>query len=908
MALARFVCRRALLIVIAALALTLISVIYSVARIEFVTDRNALVDPAAEYNQRFIRFKREFGDQELMLLMIGPAPGPVENPEYKPAIPGDLTRTQMKAAATEVLTELRKRPDLFPGIYDRVDPDSFGGTRMLYMPTADLREIRDQIVPAQPVLDQIGAEPSFPGLLRGMRRALDESPPDAANPDAAATGGRELARLLMSLRRSLAGNSGEPGMEGLFSYRASDPAMDPDGWFFLWEGRMLFVALMPAKDDGALDQVAEPLAFIREVIARVQPKYADLAIGLSGRPVIYSDEMAASGRDMTMATIFAVFAVGFMFVLAFRSFVRPMLSVACLLMALAWTFGLTTLVIGHLNIFAMVFAVVLVGLGIDFGIHLLAHYRGGLARGLTVREALVEVYAEIGMGTVLGALTTAAALSTAALTDFLGLAELGLICGMGILCCLVAMLVVFPALLVLLDARRVGEGSEPMRQASRDQALTAEPPARGKLGKLGALAVAMLILASGGIAGIEMARGYVPFEYDLLKLNDPDSAGVHWERLLIDNDQRASYAAIIRNDPHELREYEQRLQPLIAQGLVKSTESMFPPDEVARRELLREIGLALPVTINDPAEPSDASALRAAARRLQSGLRDLSLRGENLKQAFAPALEEVDALMRLCEQQGAQVNMRLGQTERVFFAAMSQRLRDLKRDSNPPEITPDTLPPILRNRFVGTAADGSARYAVYAYPARNVWEHALAEEFNAAITDIDPEATGVTIQIHESGNLIVAGFATSVLYAFIAIVLLLVLDLRRPLAVIVALLPLLGSLSVLLGVMTLTDLSFNFANFFGVPILIGTSIDAGVYLVHAQRHGDTVRTLRQTRRACLLCGMTTLLGFGALVMASHRGIVSLGFVLVVGCSAGILVSYSLVPYVLGWFNQRGKRL
>lgn len=908
MALARFVCRRAVWIVALAAVLSVVSVIYSAARIEFVTDRNALVDPEAEYNRRFLQFKQEFGDQELMLLMIGPAPGPVGNPGYAPPVPGDLTRQQMKAAAVDVLTQLRKRPDLFPGIYDRVDPDSFGGTRMLYMPTQDLRQIRDQVAPATPLLAQLGEEPSFPGLLKGMRRALDESPPDASNADAAAEGGREMARLIGNLRASLAAGSDHPGMEAMFSYRSSDPTLDPDGWFFLWQGRLLFAALMPAKDQGALDQVAEPLAFIREVIAEVQPKYPELAIGLSGRPVIYSDEMASSGRDMTWATVFAVVAVGLMFVLAFRSVARPLLAVLCLMLALAWTFGLTTLVIGHLNIFAMVFAVVLVGLGIDFGIHLLAHYLSGLARGLSVREALVEVYAEIGMGTVLGALTTALALSTAALTDFLGLAELGLICGMGILCCLAAMMLVFPALLVLLDARRVGDGNENLRALARDHALKAEPPAKGKTGLFSALAVMLLLLVSGIVAGIELARGYVPFEYDLLKLNDPDSEAVHWEKLLIDNDQRASYVACIRNDPAELRELEAQIQPLIEQGLVRSTESIFPPDEAARRDLLREIGLAMPLSIADPGEPSDATALRAAARRLQSGLRDLSLRGESLREAFAAALDELDALMRLCEQQGNHVNMRLGQTERPFFAELTRRLRELKRDSAPPAITPDTLPDVLRSRYVGTAADGTTRYALYVYPAKNVWQNELAAEFNAAITAIDPAATGVTIQIHESGKLIVAGFGTSVLYAFIAIVVLLVLDLRRPLAVLVALLPLLGSLVVLLGVMTLTSLSFNFANFFAVPILIGTTIDAGVYLVHAQRHGDTVRTLRQTRRACLLCGMTTLLGFGALVTASHKGIVSLGFVLVVGCVAGILVSYALVPYVLGWFNQRGKRL
>lgn len=235
-------------------------------------------------------------------------------------------------------------------------------------------------------------------------------------------------------------------------------------------------------------------------------------------------------------------------------------------------------------------------------------------------------------------------------------------------------------------------------------------------------------------------------------------------------------------------------------------------------------------------------------------------------------------------------------------------LRALKHDCIPPTVSADTLPPILRSRYVGTDAAGETVYALYLYPARNAWERENAAEFNDAVLAVDGQATGVTIQIHESGTRIVRGFLASVLYALGAIVLLLFVDLRRPLAVLVALLPLFAALAILLAVMTLTHLSFNFANFFGVPILIGTSVDAGVYLVHAQRHGDAKRTLIETRRACLLCSLTTLFGFGSLVTASHLGVVSLGMVLVVGCLAGALASYFVVPAILGWFNERGRRV
>jgi hypothetical protein len=907
MALARFVARRALWIVLLALALALGSVIYTVSSIEFITDRNALVNPEADYNRRFLRFVEAFGDQEWMLLVIGESPGPVENPGYYPPVPGDRTRDHMKDAAERIVTELRTRPDLFPRIVDRVPPEEAGPHRLLMLPHADLEAIAEQIEASQPVIEGVARDASYPGLIGGMRAAIEQGAGSADGADLKRAGD-QLEALLGDLHQTLSAPQSSPAPGQLFQFRSSDPSLDPDGYLFLWDGRLLYVAVLPQRNPGALNQVEQPLAFARETIAGVEQDYPNLAIGLTGRPVIYSDEMAASSRDMSLATVFAVLAVGFLFVMSFRSFSKPALAVLCLVLALCWTFGATTLFIGHLNIFAMVFAVVLVGLGIDFGIHLLSHYRNGINHGLGVSDALVETYAEIGMGTVLGAVTTAAALSTAAFTDFLGLSELGLICGMGIGFCLLAMLIVFPAMLVLHDQRRVGNGDPALRETMRESdAKAVERPAISRGARVAALGVVILVLAGVAVTSIELARGWVPFDYNLLELNDPGSEGVHWENLLIRHDARASYAVSVRGSLEELRDLREQYQPLIEQGIARSTESMLPENEPQRREVLARIHGAMPAEFANPAAPTDAAGLRSAMRGLQAAIQQLRTRGESFDNAFRDAATMAVSVIELTRQRGAHVDARLQEVEPRFFGNFVRQLRDLKRDSNPPPVAAEALPEILRHRYVGKGDKGPL-YALYVYPAKDTWVRENSAEFNDAILAIDPEATGVTIQIHESGTLIAAGFATSVLYALAAIAGLLLLDLRRPLALVIALFPLFASLSVLLGVMTLTDLSFNFANFFGVPILIGTTVDAGVYLVHAQRHGDPKRTLRQTRIACLLCGLTTMFGFGALATASHRGIVSLGVVLIVGSIASILASVVVVPAVLAWFNERGKRV
>ncbi|MCC6573768.1 MAG: MMPL family transporter [Planctomycetes bacterium] len=915
-AFAGFVCKRALWIVIAALILAAGSVVLALTRLTFITDRNELVSPEAEFNKRFLRFRDAFGDQELMLLFIAPAPGPVDNPGYSPDAPSAATREEMKAAAHAIAEKLRARPELFPAVIERADPEKFGGTRMLYLPQQDLERVAAQIQSSGPLLAAVAKDPGVPGFLTGLRDNIEQGNV-ATTPDPATLneGGRGLAQLLAAMRAGIESAQGEAALSGgMFSLESSNPELDRDGYFFSWEGRLLFVPLLPAKNQTALDQVQQPIAFARAVVAEVRKDHPALAIGISGRPAIYSDEMASTNRDMTNATIFSLIGVGLLFIVMFRSVVRPLLAVLTLVMAIIWTVGATTLLIGHLNIFAMVFGVVLVGLGIDFGIHVLNHYRYGLARGLSVREALADTYGEIGMGTFTGAATTAAALATAVFTDFRGLSELGIICGVGIMLCLIGMLVVFPAMLVLFDRKRLDHGDDELRETmrARDIREAENPeamPAGTGIARYAARAVAIMVAAGAAIAIFAATRGWVPFDYNLLEINDPSSAAVQWERLLIQHDQRASYAVSIQKDVGELRRVQARMLELKEKGVVRDVESMFPVEEEDKRRTLAAMWRVLPENFAQaPATPGDAASVRKAARRLQAALRELVARGEAFAAAFNPAADEAGKLVELCDKDAVKVDSRLKEFEPRFFGALRKAIIDLRRDALPPPITADSMPEILRGRYVGTDKDGTAAYALYVYPAQNIWIHELAGQFNTEVRKIDPQITGVTIQIHEAAELIVSGFTKSVIYAFIAIMFLIFLDLRRPLALSVSMLPLLGGLAILAGIMALTGLKFNFANFFAVPILIGTTVDAGVYLVHCQRHGSPARQLRQTRMACVLCGMTTFLGFGTLAFAAHKGVISLGLILAAGTLASLAVSFFLVPAILSWFNKNNVRL
>ena len=241
---------------------------------------------------------------------------------------------------------------------------------------------------------------------------------------------------------------------------------------------LAFVQIMPRKNYATLEIIREPLTAIRTALdrLRVREEFRGVRFGLTGRPVLQADEMETTQRDMTLSTSLAFAGVLLLFIFCFRRLRRPLLAGVTLLVALALTFGWVTLTVGYLTLLSVVFAAMLIGLGIDFGIHFLARYQdeleagraaqGARAEGEAVDRAVVRTLTTTGVGVFTGGVTTAIAFFTAVFVDFQGLRELGFVAGAGVLLCLLAMVTLLPALVGWTD-RRLREPADAWRHHDR---------------------------------------------------------------------------------------------------------------------------------------------------------------------------------------------------------------------------------------------------------------------------------------------------------------------------------------------------------------------------------------------------------------------------------------------------------
>jgi hypothetical protein len=235
------------------------------------------------------------------------------------------------------------------------------------------------------------------------------------------------------------------------------------------------------------------------------------------------------------------------------------------------------------------------------------------------------------------------------------------------------------------------------------------------------------------------------------------------------------------------------------------------------------------------------------------------------------------------------------------------RLRDV---STPEPITLADLPAPLRERFVGK----SGRWLVEVFAKENVreslWDFGPLEAFCKDVRAVDPEATGQPFATIEGLKAMKDGFQWAGLYAFLAIVAVLLADFRSIRHTLIALTPLGMGLVIALGVMGLVGLPLNPANMIALPLILGVGVDNGVHLLHdfliRQREG--LRTVSYPiARGVLVKGMTTMIGFGTLMISSQRGLAGLGLVLTLGVGCCLLSSLVFLPALVQLVGLGGSK-
>ncbi len=870
-ALWRLVHRAPRLLVCGALLLTLVSALAAVFFLRLDSDQDKLVSQDLPYQKQYLASLKNFGDQEYLYVVIE-------------ADGSYASRRQAERFADRMAERLRAHPELIRAIHYRITADDLGDKALYFAPLEEVESLAGMAAALGPQAAAWLADGRLTRLLEMAAGLLggSEAPGAMVDPGLFGPALEKLKSYLQQMELALTGREvAEPGF-GLEEEGAS--------YFFSSNGRLLIMRLLPAKDFGTMDVIAAPLAAVRKALKETRSEFPEVEAGLTGRPALQADEMTTTNRDMTRASLISIGVIGVLFVIVLHGWLRPLLVIVSLAMAIAWTFGFTAVTLGVLNLLSIVFALVLVGIGVDFGVHVVLRYVEERKEGQPVESAVRTALVQTGPGVAVGAITSVCAFYAVLGSDFRGLAELGLIGGTGILFCLLVMLTVLPALLLMAGRKGMFPESAPR--------LTALPVLE-KLSERPAVLLAVLVAITLALApGLFKTR----FSYNLLELQARGLESVDYEHRMIEASDESTWFAIATADNLEqAASLRERLLALPTVGKIESLIDLMPQNQAAKQALFAKTAAALrPVPRRFRAvPPPDAAALGASLEKLQLALEGLE---EKLFAAGAGAelagLEEVSAAIdRIREQLAAEPTAAAHLTglQRATREEIAGALRQLRHRLTAEPVSSADLPASLKDIYVGR--DGRMQLKVI--PRANIWEYNNLKRFVRDLRGVDPNITGVPISVLESARLMKRTFVSAAGLTLALVSLLLWFNYRSLRQVMLTLLPLAVSLVWLLEAMGWLGLEFNLANFFAIPILIAIGVDGGVHFLARGRELGSSRLFgTSTPMAVALSFTTTMIGFGGLLFAHHRGLASLGAVMVLGSLAGMLSCLLVMPAVM----------
>ena len=879
----RYSCRRPWLTVLAGVLLAAVSVVYALTTLTFATSTRALLPRNAPYIQRYVEYDREFGELDDLAIVVE-APSLPEATLYA----GRLVR-EMKEARVPLAR-----------VAYRIDPKQFEGRALLYLSLEHLQEIRERIFDYQEFMEAFASRPTLDQLVDGvatqianafMGGFLDLGLTEQSKSSLDLRFVRDLVSQISTRTERPAPYQSPWG--ALFSVGGDSAGA---GYFLSDDQRLLFILAEPESEAGSFTGNRRAIEGVRSVVARLKREFPDVNVGVTGKPALANDEMTSAFADGERGTYLAFGLTLGLLLIAFLRIGKPIMLLAILTLSLCWSIGVATLVIGHLSLFSVVFISIVIGIGIDYGVYLLFRYEEELFLGRNLREALEITAARTGPGVLLSAVTAAATFYVLCLTDFRGVQELGFISGTAILLSWLVMMTVFPALVVLIDRRHA---DRPRNNVPRAMALEAiHVPLVEKIAghprKVLAVA-ALLTLAS------LLALRSVQFDYNLLNLQADGTESVTWEKKILATSGRSGFAALSSADSlDELRRKQHAFRALKTVSEVDSALLLIPDQQPEKRKVIADFApIVGPVRISRaiPLELDRlVTALETLQRRFEVAAREAP-EGDAKRDVNRLAQDIGRLVIKLRQADHESATAALTLLQRQVYRDFVTSFQRLQSNLNPRTIGLTDVPPEIKRKFISD----SGRFLLQIHPAVNIWDRDGAARFVAELRSVDPEVTGTPIITHEAILLMERAYKQGTLYAIILVSGLTYLMLRRVQETLLALLPLALGMIWTLGLMYVFDLKFNLGNVFGLPLILGAAAEYGLVIVirfmEARQHGGTL-VPRSTMMGVLVSGLTTITGFGTLMLAHHRGIYGMGLLLTLGSAASLIAALIVLPVLL----------
>lgn len=824
---------------------------YAATNLKVNTDTSAMLDPSLPFQMRAAELREAFPQIKTDIIVIARAP----------------TLDEADAFIADLRAGVAASPDAFTSVFAPAQEPFFQENGLLYLSESNLESRMTQLSKASGLIETLIKSPTV-GTLFTTLADNDELAEQSE------LGAETLQQLYAEL--ALVTEASLNGSPRPFSWMG---ALDDETGGAESHTRLLYAT--PVLDFSRLQPAKAGIEALRTQITALEEKYdGRVEAYITGDPALRVEELEAVTTGIGLSMLLSLVLVSGLLLMCYRSHGMALLTLSGLVITLTLTSAFAAAFVGELNLVSVAFTVLLIGLGLDFAIHLLLHIQERRVAGESNGAALRGALHEVGPALALAAPTTALAFLSFVPTQFDGIAQLGVIAGAGVIVAFFVSVTFLPAALSMFN----GQPSK----ASGGQV-------RAFFARIGDYSgpIALATIGLGAVALLLMPQ--VRFDADQMSLRNPNAPSVIGFNLLFDDPETAPYRLTrLVASPEDAVETATQATALETVGDVRSLPDFVPEDQDAKLELIDfasgSLVFALDAEPNSVEGPAAAEGVAALADRLSEAYAD------------GPGAELAALLAQLQAREGDAGLQRLEENIFTFWPDLIERLR-LQFNADFIEI--DTLPQSLKARYL--SADGHWRIDII--PEADVRDPRALAAFVAEVEAVYPDLAGGAFQAKKAGETISAAMlqATSIALGVIAVFLWLLV--RRIQSVLLILFPLVLAAILTSATGVLLNIPFNYANVIVLPLLIGIGVDSGIHLVMRQnqvRAGEDVHGT-STPRAILFSALTTVASFGSLMLSPHRGTASMGELLSIAIAFTLICTLIVLPAAFRYGEKRAQK-
>jgi len=825
-----------------------------------------------------------------------------------------------KKYSQELTPKLMKHPQFVKRVYSQHDVPFITDHLFFFIPEQDLQELAKFARENRNQLKALWSGPGLNNLLKLLDHSLYQvlARGELPEPERGMNLGTIFAsqdELFNFLERTV--KDGPQDFDGLkkkiltgvtgsrfgnLPFELSDPYMISK------DKKHLLVMIAPPMEVGNFQVATDFVDVVNKELAAQDREIPGVKHYLTGNAAVMRDDNIIVRQDMVRTTLIAYALIILLFAFSFRNLSSIVFASVCLALGLVWSYGAAYLLVGYLTAITAVFGAVLLGMGIDYAILILSRYTEERHLGASIQEALEITMTKTGKGILTGAAATSLAFYSISTGTFQGGKEMGLIAGTGIIIFFIIMTFILSSLMVFWDSRRSMKGVTQKQWNPKIMRLLSGMVTRAPL--------PVFTVLLGFFGAMVYMTPKSQFEYNYLNMEWQDAESVQLIKKIPDwFGLSTNFGMVLSENVEQDRKLAQQLWAKKTTAQVDAVSNYIPENPELKKPSIDQIAAVI-AAAEPGATPGKAAEFKAGdvdellkllaslSEKMKGieGLAYLSDYGD-VEKSSRQSKDRINRLIEIIQSQPREKTARnlSGLNAQLVeeTPGMFRRVKKIAGAQAPSLASLEKEHPAIVERFQGR--DG--KFLIYVYPNREIWSEHNMKAVVRDLKSVAPDAMGIAVLFDRILDQLKKDMARVAMVALGVVFIIILLDYRGFWHAILTMVPLVFAAITMVGMMNLLKIKFNFVNIGMLPLIIGISIDYGVYVVHrwiGEGKGiDSIpKVVESTGRAVSLSALTTMIGFAAIIPARWQGLSIMGKTLTVGVGFALLASVLMLPALL----------